>query len=110
MVPVEMEWVDGSFVTSKWHAGDIDVVSFVGAEDVRALDAAASGRLAQLATGLYPRIVYGCHTFVSVIYPETQVTAHQRHLYERGYWDRWWGLDKLNPGNTKGYIEVRETQ
>lgn len=106
---VAHEWVDGSFVTSKRDAGDLDVVTFIDGELIDGMSPADRQRLAALADGTLPRLVHGCHSFVVAIRP----AGHpQRAFFERveSYWATQWARVKGRPGLEKGYLEVEGNQ
>jgi hypothetical protein len=105
LVEVEYEWVDGSFVTSKSEPSDLDVVTFVAADRIAALRAADQARVGELTVGAYPRITFGCHSFLTVVTDESQTNEHNFYLWMRGYWDKWWTDDRTV--TSKGYLEVR---
>jgi len=104
LVEVEFEWIDGSFVTGKRDAGDLDVVTFVRSDHLTALTPADSARVAQLTFGAHPRLAFGCDSYLAVIFDEAH-PAHSTYLQARGYWDRWWARDRVAP--EKGYLDVR---
>ena len=105
VVRVSAEWVDGSFVTAKRDAGDIDIVTLIQETDIARLDLAARQRLGELTDRHHCQLVYGCDTYLMVVVEENS-TRHKRYLRERGYWDRWWSKFNGRP-DTKGYLEVR---
>jgi hypothetical protein len=107
IVDVEWEWVDGSFVTAKSNAGDIDVATFIDGTKLAALTIPQRQRVSDLTIGPHPRITFGCHSFLVVILDELH-PQFSAYLQQCGYWDRQWSRDKTAPG--KGYIEVREAR
>lgn len=103
----EWEWVDGSFVTSKSDASDVDIASFVDGSAYDALDSGDRANyddLAESRQSVRPELLYGCHSFVVAIYPEGH-PYWQHYMAFRGYWDWEWSRDKVAPG--KGFLEVR---
>jgi hypothetical protein len=104
LVAVEQEWVDGSFVTAKRDAGDIDVAVFINGDDVNGLSLADRKRVAELTYGLIPKLRFGCHSFLVLVWPEGH-PGHDAYLRSSGYWDRKWSDDKIAP--EKGYLDVR---
>lgn len=102
---IAYDWVDGSFVTSKRDAGDLDVVTFINGSLIDAMSATDRQRLAELAEGNRPRLVHGCHSFVVAILP---VGHPQRAWYENvsSYWSDTWARVKDRPGLQKGFLEV----
>jgi hypothetical protein len=105
IVPIAWEWIDGSFVTSKSNASDVDVATFIRAEDLEHLTVPDRQRVLSLTVGPAPKLQFGCDSYLVVIFDD----AHPRHgqyLAARGYWDNWWSRHDVAQG--KGYIEVRE--
>lgn len=105
IVEVAAEWVDGSFVTSKRDAGDIDVVVLADATEIEALNQEEKQRLAALVTGAHPQIAFGCHSFLLPVRPEGH-PDYEKYLRMRGYWDEFWSRRRDSDGQ-KGYLEVR---
>lgn len=105
LVTIVGEWVDGSFVTAKRDAGDIDLVTLIREDVVNALDVDDRKRLFKLVAGNHPRIAFGCHSFLLLVCDESD-PKHDEYLWGRGYWDRWWSKHDNNP-DTKGYLDVR---
>lgn len=104
IVEIEAEWLDGSFVTSKSDAGDIDVVVLVEATRVDSLAIESRRRLFELTNGPRPLLEFGCHSFIVPTHPEGH-SRHANYLESRGYWDRQWSRDRRAP--EKGYLDVR---
>lgn len=102
---VAFEWVDGSFVTSKRDAGDLDVVTFIDGSLIDAMPAADRQQLMALAEGSQPRLMHGCHSFVVAMRP---VGHPQRAWYEQveAYWSLQWAMVKGRPDLRKGYLAV----
>lgn len=104
VVVVHSEWLDGSFVTAKSDARDVDVVTYIEASHLAALPIPDRQRVLELTVGSRPQLEFGCHSFLVVMYPEPHA-QHQQYLTERGYWDRWWSRHRTAP--EKGYLDVR---
>lgn len=103
IVTVQMEWVDGSFVTTKHSPADIDLVTFIHAQDIEDLSIDDRRAVSDLTQGDGPRQV-GCHSFLVVVFPENH-HGYDSYLKSRGYWDVWWSRQRT--GQEKGYLEVR---
>ncbi len=106
MVSVEMEWIDGSFVTTKTDPGDIDLVTFIRAEHLVALPLADLQTLMPLFMGPATKARFRCESYLVPVVPEHD-PAENVYLRNRGYWDRQWSRDRTRP--EKGYIDVRDT-
>jgi hypothetical protein len=104
IIPIEQEWVDGSFVTAKRDARDLDVVVFLDGATHDALPEADRKRIRILTVGIEPRLRFGCHSFAVAVWP---LGHPHRPGYEQasGYWDRQWSRDRTAP--EKGYLDVR---
>lgn len=96
--------MDGSFVTAKSNAADLDVVAFYDGRRLDQLPPSQSYELARLLLGPEPVLRFGCHTFVVSVYAE-QHPQHERYIRSRGYWDWQWSRDRSAP--EKGFLEVR---
>jgi hypothetical protein len=105
IVPIEWEWIDGSFVTSKSNAGDIDVATFISADSLTPLTLDQRRRVFEITTNPHAQLAYGCDSYLVVVFEEGH-SMHGQYLSQRGYWDRWWSKDDND--EVKGYIEVRE--
>jgi len=105
LVEVETEWIDGSFVTAKRDAGDIDIVTLIRQDVLDALQVPHRQRVFLLVTGVNPQLVYGCHSFLLGVCDEGDA-QFDNYLHRRGYWDRWWSRFNDKP-DYKGYLEVR---
>lgn len=103
IVQVEMEWVNGSFVTAKHAPNDIDVTTFISAENLAALTVGQLQEVWELTAGPTPQQV-GCHSFLVVVFRENH-PLRDAYLRNRGYWDDWWSRRRTGP--EKGYIDVR---
>jgi hypothetical protein len=104
ILPPLWEWLDGSFVTAKSNAADIDVVAFFEAAQLAQLSLQERQELAALTVGPGPLLRFGCHTFVVSVYPEGHPN-HAAYMANRGYWDWQWSRDRNAP--EKGFLEVR---
>jgi hypothetical protein len=103
LLPIEMEWLDGSFVSGKRDPGDIDVVTFVNHLAFDALSAPDKKKASDLMGGLPSRLL-GCDGYPVVIVPVGH-PARSRFEAAVGYWDRQWTRHRVSP--EKGYLEVR---
>lgn len=105
IVPLEKEWVDGSFVTLKRNPGDVDVISFIQGEAIEALsieDRKALG--AHFNSRLRSKLLFGCDGFLVPIRPPGHPERGNYELMS-AHWDRWWSHDR--DGVEKGYLDVR---
>ena len=105
IVPIEMEWIDGSFTTSKRDPGDIDAATFIQGESLDQLQPEDMKRLSGALSGLGVKLRFGCDAYLVAIRPSTHPLATLYQMY-RGYWDHWWSHSKED-GTEKGYVSVR---
>lgn len=103
----EWEWVDGSFVTAKRDAGDVDIATFVTGQDFDQMPVAARDEYTKLANSLVsaaPQLLYGCHSFLVSVYPQGH-PYFNHYMAARGYWDWEWSRDRAV--GEKGFLEIR---
>lgn len=105
IVPIDMEWVDGSFTTSKRDPGDVDVATFIEGDLLDQLQPDDMQRLSGALVGLGVKLRFGCDAYLVPVRPSTHPLAKLYQLY-RGYWDHWWSHSKED-GTEKGYVSVR---
>jgi hypothetical protein len=101
---INQEWMAGSFASAKRDPGDIDVVTFLEATDIEALDPAEVATLMDLLTGARAKLRFGTHGFIVTVF-EPADPRHDLYLHARGYWDDWWSKDRN--GDERGYLDVR---
>lgn len=107
LLPSLVEWVDGSFVTSKLDPGDVDSAVFIRPEEFNALTANEQERVTELVQSEHARGTLKCDTYVvAVVEGDPNDPPVQRYLTLRGYWDWRWGIYRLDSSLTKGYVEV----
>jgi Family of unknown function (DUF6932) len=103
IVPVSALWIDGSFVTTKEHPGDIDLVSHLDGEALDALKPVDQMLLGGLVAGHWSRDLSGCDSFVVGVYPPGH-NARGQYEAAASWWDSFFGNDRA--GNAKGYVEL----
>jgi hypothetical protein len=104
LVPIERQWLNGSYVTNVINPGDIDVVTFIDGEALNGLDAPQQAILADLTDGHSTRDRWGIDSFLVPTYAE----GHPDRLAARkaeGSWRRIWTNVKGST-LTKGFLEV----
>jgi hypothetical protein len=104
LVPLEYEWLDGSFVTAKQNPRDLDVVTFIEGTAIDSLSKADRDRLLEHFLRPRTKLRFGCDAYLVAIRPPAHPSFN---LYERQrrYWDTWWGHER--DGTEKGYLEAR---
>lgn len=104
LVRITAEWIDGSFVTAKRHAGDIDIVTLIHENDLAALVMDAQRRVHELVAMGRSKLIFGCDSYLLRVVDEHS-PQYADYLVRRGYWDRWWSKYDNEP-DRKGYLEV----
>lgn len=103
LVPVQRQWINGSFVTTKVDPNDIDLVSHIDGEAMDALKPLQRMLLQGLIAAHWSRDVSGCDSFSVAVYPKGHPA---RATYEKiaAWWDGFFGVDRA--GQPKGYVEL----
>ncbi len=106
ILPIDAQWIDGSFVTSKENPGDVDLATFLDGPTLDSLGPVPATLLKGLVGGPISKELHECDSYFVSVYP---VGHPGRAAYEaaRAYWDQWFGHDRA--GNRKGYIDLRVT-
>lgn len=104
LVPIERQWLDGSYVTGKVDPGDIDVVTFINGDALNDLNPAEQALFADLTDGHSTRDRWGIDAFVVATYAEGHPDRAVARKAE-GYWRRMWTNVK-GSNSTKGFLEV----
>lgn len=63
---MQMEWVNGSFVTAKHAPNDLDVTTFIALANMAALSIDDRKAVSELTEGTGPQQV-GCHSFLVIL-------------------------------------------
>jgi len=103
VVSLREHWLDGSYVTTKEHPGDADLVVHLDGNEVEALAPLAEATLNGLVAGPASKATWRCDSYPLVEYPPDHP---MRGLYEdaRRYWESFFGHDRA--GVPKGIVEV----
>lgn len=104
LVPVQRQWLNGSYVTAKVDPGDVDVVTFVDGAVLEALDPAPLALLESLVSGHDTRDLWGIDSFLVATYAEDH-PAYATSRRTEGAWRRTWTNVK-GTDLTKGFLEV----
>lgn len=104
IIPIQRQWLNGSFVTHKVDPADIDVVTFIDGEALNALDPPRQAVLSDLMAGHSTRDRWGIDSFVVPTYAEDHPDRTAARKAE-GYWWRMWTNVK-GSNLTKGFLEV----
>ena len=102
--PPGVQWVDGSFVTTKLNPGDIDIVTFMDLERLNALSRDDQAAVERLVKGREcTKAAYGCHTFL-VPSCEPNHPFFPKFEQRRRYWRKWFG--RTRQGRPKGFVAM----
>lgn len=105
IIPIQKQWIYGSFVTSKENPADIDIVSHFDGAAMDGLDPVDKMLVHGLISGHYTRDLHGVDSFSIVFYPERH-PAREEYVKAINFWE-----DMLahqgRTGEAKGYIELR---
>ena len=101
----EMEWLDGSFATSKIDPSDVDVVTFLDGERLDRLSVEEKRRVFEAVQGPKARAAFGCDAYFVTVWPHQHPSEPLYHMW-RGYWDVWWSHDRDTEAE-KGYLDIR---
>lgn len=98
---VLIQWIDGSYTTTKQKPNDIDVVSFIDAVDIKEHLKAFDMNLSQG----YPKFKYNIDGYIVIKFPEGTPYYDKITLDRYNYWKKWFGKDRNN--NPKAIIEIK---
>lgn len=105
IIPIEKQWVYGSFVTSKKDPADIDIITHFDGAAMDGLGPVDKMLVHGLISGHYTRDLHGVDSYAIVFYPERH-PAREEYVKAINFWD-----DMLahqgRKGEAKGYIEVK---
>ena len=105
VVPIQAQWIDGSYVTDRLDPGDVDVVSLIDGPTFDALAPALQLMVSQLVSGSGTRAVWGIDSYLLPVYPGGHPLRPET-VKGLTYWDNQWQRVKGNNQLTKGYLEV----
>jgi hypothetical protein len=97
------QFLDGSFVTNKNDPGDVDLVIFVDASVLDALDAAKRDAFRALVNGKETRKTRMCDAYICPVYPDGHANADASRQ-SRKYWMGEFGFDRSDV--PKGIVRV----
>ncbi|NBB41601.1 DUF6932 family protein [Sphingobium yanoikuyae] len=98
-----LQFLDGSFVSSKADPGDIDMVGFMDADAVDALTPEDQAKLSELFSGPVTRGTHRCDAYFVPWVPETH-PMFQKLRSQRKYWMGEFGYDRED--RPKGIIRT----
>lgn len=97
-----IQWVNGSYTTSKVNPGDIDFVTHI---DAIKLDRSreVKGPFAKLTDKSRAKSECRCDVYFIVVYPPENPELYESTKEDIEYWSKWFAHDREN--NPKGMIE-----
>jgi hypothetical protein len=99
---VSIQWIDGSYTTTKAAPNDIDlVVHFDGMRIHNNVD--LQNHFKKLVDGNEMKRLYRCHPQFVLVYPKSEPDLYSYYLLRYNYWLKWFSRDR--EGNKKGLIE-----
>lgn len=105
VIPIQTQWIDGSYVTSKIDPGDIDVVTMIDALAFDALAPALQTMVGSLLGGKNTQAIWGIDSYPILAYPGGHaLQADTARMV--AYWDDQWQRVKGDIQLKKGYLEV----
>lgn len=106
VLPVQAQWIDGSYVTSKVDPSDIDMVSVMDGEAYDRLAPTVRSLVEPLIAGKATKAVWGMDSYPVFRWPEGHPLEAASQLAELE-WDTFWQRQRNMTGLVKGYLEVR---
>ena len=98
-----VQWLDGSFCTSKENPNDIDVVTFVNYDKLNALTLENQKLLMEVALNPYSKELFRCDSYVVLVYPKGHM-CYPKYIDNHMKWRGVWGFDRYD--KPKGIIRV----
>ncbi|WP_125812658.1 hypothetical protein [Actinoplanes sp. ATCC 53533] len=105
--PIQHQWVDGSYTTSKVDPGDIDLVTFINIEDLDNIPLPDRPLFKSLVNGHSTRAAWGIDSFMVPITPDTH-PGHSASVKLRGSFLRLFTGVRESDTIVKGILEVRD--
>lgn len=106
LVPIDRQWINGSFVTDKPDPGDMDVVTFFDGEAFDTLPEWKQALAKSIMHGHHTEQLWNVDSFQLPVYSEDHPLVEPVTNRARGYWDWQWSRRKGTDGEEKGYLEV----
>lgn len=104
LLPVQEQWINGSYVTSKVEPGDVDIVTLFEGSAFDALPDHTKLLVRTLLLGKYTRHFWRCDSYPIPTYPP----GHPNKVIEdqqRAYWESAWARSTRAAAG-KGYLRV----
>lgn len=104
LITLEIQWLNGSYATTKVDPNDLDLATFANSDEVEGLDPIQEAELNELVSGPSkeaPR----CDSFLIVEYPDDHPLHAVSASLRDGFATIFFGNGPGGPG-TKGYVEV----
>ena len=105
IIPIEKQWIDGSFVTDRANPRDIDVVNFISADDIDKLTVGQQALLENLVVGHNTRDVWGIDSFLVPVVSDGD-PRHPLTRKQESYWQDLFSRVRDDDSIRKGFLEV----
>ena len=109
LVPVEKQWIGGSFVSAKVDPSDIDICSFIDGPTYDERPEPVRDLVDYMTAHKITQAFWTCDSYPVVVYPEGS-PGHDAYKAAVEYWHGWWGKTRADAdGNQRlrGYLEVQ---
>jgi hypothetical protein len=103
IIPIQHQWVDGSYVTAAVNPRDVDVVTFIDGPTFESLSLGARLIAQSLLAGHQTRDTWGIDSFAIPVYPQSHA-QHSVTLATMQEWTKVFGRGR--DGIAKGFLEV----
>ena len=98
-----VQWLDGSFCTSKENPNDIDIVTIIDDAEFKNLNEKQKNNLKLIAERTNAKSRYKCDSFILIAYPKKH-DKYKDYINNYMYWRGVWGFDRNDI--PKGIIRV----
>ena len=103
------QWLDGSFVTAKENPEDLDVVTFLQADELDALSAEDQTTVLEFLQGqARTKALYHCETFLVIVRPfdDRLYQRYEKDRADKNYLFGKTNFDKTGVALPKGFVSV----
>ena len=103
------QWLDGSFVTAKENPEDLDVVTFLQADELDALSAEDQTTVLEFLQGqARTKALYHCETFLVIVRPfdDRLYQRYEKDRADKNYLFGKTNFDKTGVALPKGFVSI----
>ncbi len=105
VLPVDRQWIDGSFVTGTESPRDIDVVTFLDGPAFDLLSPGLQDMVASLVSGKRTKAIWTIDSYPVFRYPDDDPRSSDART-AADEWDWLWSRVRGDDSGVKGYLEV----